>query len=461
MPGTADTSEPVLAPFAAFCADAATCTLPEAVLHAAKRCVLDYMGATLPGGAIAPATMMTQALSDMLGHGRARLYPGGEVTDAKTAALINGAASHTIEFDDIYRDGIYHPGVPVISAALAIAEAKGVSGETFLRGVIAGYEVSDRIAETVNPAHYAFWHTTGTVGTIGAAAAAATILGLNKEQAMHALANAVTLCSGLQQAFRGDAMAKPMHGGHAAETGLTCALVAGAGVTGVLDMLEGERGFGNAMCGGVDWSNAAKTLGKDFTIQRITVKNHAACGHAHAAIDGALHLQAAHNINPADIVRIDAGTYGPAVEIVGQQIVKTVFEAKFSLPYCVAVALLHGSCRMAAFEDDKLQDQAVLDLAKKIFVSKDDECDAAFPKRRSAKVTMTLADGSVLDFYSPTRKGDPDSPLSDAELSAKYHDLATDIIGAERAQRLEECIWKLDTLDDVAALYPGLRNAAE
>ena len=103
----------------------------------------------------------------------------------------------------------------------------------------------------------------------------------------------------------------------------------------------------------------------------------------------------------------------------------------------------------------------MLDLAKKIFVSKDDECDAAFPKRRSAKVTVTLADGRAFDFYAPTRKGDPDAPLSDTELSAKYHDLATDIIGAERTQQLEACIWKLDTLDDVAALYPGLRNAAE
>lgn len=454
-------SDPVLASFARFSASAASIDLPDTVMHAAKRCVLDYMGATLPGGAIAPASLMKVSFADMLGRGSARLYPNGEITDPRTAALINGAASHTIEFDDIYRDGIYHPGVPVISAALAIAEARGVSGETFLRGVISGYEVSNRIAETVNPDHYAFWHTTGTVGTFGAAAAAATILGLDENQSLHALANAGTLAAGLQQAFRGDAMAKPMHGGHAADTGLMCALAASAGVTGIPDMLEGERGFGQAMCGGPDWSKAAKTLGSDYTILRMTVKNHAACGHAHAAIDGALHLQNEHGFKASEIAKIEAGTYGPAVEIVGAQEVSSAFEAKFSLPYCVAVTLLDGSCRTKAFTDERRADPDIHALAKRIFVSKDDACDAAFPKRRSANISITLTDGRELNFFSPTRKGDPDAPLTDTELSEKYRELAVDVIGSERASALENKIWSLETLPSISELYPDTRAAAE
>ncbi len=452
---------PVLKAFAAFCAEARTRDFDDSVWHAAKRCVLDYYGTTLPGGAVAPATMLKTAFADMLGRGGARLYPGGEITDARTAALINGAASHTVEFDDIYRDGIYHPGVPVISAALAVAESRGVSGETLLRGVIAGYEVSNRIAETINPAHYAFWHTTGTVGTFGAAAAAATILGLEEDQALNALANAGTLAAGLQQAFRGDGMAKPMHGGHAADTGVMCAISASSGVTGIHDMLEGERGFGNAMCGGVDWSQVSATLGDDFTILRMTVKNHAACGHGHAAIDGALHLQAGHGFGPGDVERVDAGTYGPAVEIVGAQETTSAFEAKFSLPYCVAVALYDGSCRMKAFTDERRADPKLHELARKVFVSKDDDCDAAFPKRRSAKVKVTLKDGSVHEYYSPTRKGDPDAPLTDAELSEKYQELATPELGTERAAALEASVWSLEKLANVAELFPATRAAAE
>jgi len=451
-----------LTPYAKFAAKASSGALPVEAWHGAKRALLDYMGATLPGGVLPPATLLKDAFADVLGRGNARVYPGGETTDARTAAFINGAASHTIEFDDIYRDGIYHPGVPVISAALAIAETRGVSGDMLLRGIISGYEVSNRIAETVNPAHYAYWHTTGTIGTFGSAAAAATILGLTAEQTLHALSNAGTLAAGLQQAFRGDAMSKPMHGGHAADTGLTCALSAGAGVTGVVDMIEGPRGFGNAMCGGdVDWSKSAATLGEDFTITRVTIKNHAACGHGHAAIDAALALQGEHGFDASDVARVDVGSYGPAVEILDSQDVSTAFEGKFSLPYCVAVALTTGSCRTRAFADDLIADPDIAALAHKVFVTQDDECHNAFPKKRSAKVKITLTDGKEFSFHAKTRKGDPDSPLSDAELSEKYRELAVDVIGAERTRVLEDRIWSIETLSDVTELYPDLRSAAE
>ncbi len=419
------------------------------------------MAATLPGGALPPATLLINAFEESLGHGKARLYPSGRSADARTAALINGAASHTIEFDDIFRDGLYHPGVPVISAALAIAEARDVTGEALLRGIVSGYEVSNRIARHVNPAHYSFWHTTGTIGTFGAAAAVATILRLSDEQSLHALANAATLAAGLQQAFRGDAMSKPMHGGHAADTGLMCAMSAGAGVTGVTDMLEGPRGFGHAMCDGVDWTNADQGLGDEFTIINTTIKNHAACGHAHAAIDALQHLIAEHGLLPNDIDRIDVGTYGPAVEIVGGQDYSTPFEAKFSLPYCLAAAHYLGSCRTSAFSNENLRDPKLRSLAKRVFVTKDDECHQAFPSQRSAKVTLTMGDGRSLAHHARTRKGDPDAPLSDSELQHKYDELASQVLGSDRAGSLAEAIWRIDELETVSALYPPLKAAAE
>ncbi|HBC08978.1 MAG TPA: 2-methylcitrate dehydratase, partial [Rhodospirillaceae bacterium] len=187
-------------PFAKYAADLSPDDLPADALHAAKRCLLDWFAAALPGTVIEPATLLTAAFKDCIGRGGARLYPSGDTTDARTAAFINGAASHTVEFDDIYRNALYHPGVPVISAALAIAQARGVSGARLLTGIVAGYEVSNRLGAAANPAHYEFWHTTGTIGTFGAAAAAANILGLSAEQTLHALANAGTLAAGLQQA---------------------------------------------------------------------------------------------------------------------------------------------------------------------------------------------------------------------------------------------------------------------
>ena len=177
-----------------------TSKLPADVIHHAKRAVIDWYAALLPGSLCPPATLLELAFADDLDRGKARLARGRRST-VRTAALINGAASHTVEFDDIYRDAGYHPGSPTISAALAAAQASGASGERFLRGVIVGYEISTRIGEAVMPSHYNFWHTTGTVGAFGAAASAATALNLNHEQWSHAVATVGTFAAGLQQAF--------------------------------------------------------------------------------------------------------------------------------------------------------------------------------------------------------------------------------------------------------------------
>lgn len=441
-----------LLPFADFTARIATETPPASVVHAAKRCIMDWFAATCPGGTEPPATLLIAALDDVIGRGRARLFPSGQVTDARTAALINGAASHTIEFDDIFRDAIYHPGVPVISAALAVAQARGLSGLDLIRGVIAGYEVSNRLGRAVNPAHYRYWHTTGTIGTFGAAAATAALLKCDANQALHALANAGTLAAGLQQAFRADAMAKPMHGGHAAETGVTCALGAAYGVTGAVDVLEGPVGFGAAMCDDPDWAQAAAGLGEDFTITRTTVKNHAACGHAHAAIDGILKLQRDHGFAAGDVARIDVGSYKAAVDIVAKKDPATIFEAKFSLPYCAAMALTTGSVRTAAFTDEYLTNADIASLAMKVDVRLDEGCEAAFPKQRSANVAVTLNDGRQLEHISPTRKGDPDDPLSDAELEEKYLELLAPLAGDAAARNLLATLWHLDEVSDAGDL---------
>src|SRR6266700_3498509 len=192
----------VLERFAGYAASLNEAPLPADALHHARRCVLDWFAAAIPGGVEPPATLLAQAFAEELDHGGAGLVPSGRRATARAAALINGAASHTIEFDDIFRDAIYHPGVVTVPAALALAQSRGLSGAALLRAVIAGYEVGTR---------------TGTVGCFGAAAAASAILRLDATRTAHALANAGTLAAGLQQAFRADCMSKPMHAGHAAE----------------------------------------------------------------------------------------------------------------------------------------------------------------------------------------------------------------------------------------------------
>ena len=448
-----------LRPFADYAAGIATADLPGEALHAAKRCVIDWFASVLVGGLQPPATLLIRAYGDSIGSGGAVLYPSGQRTDPRTAALINGAAAHTIEFDDIYRDALYHPGAPVISAALPLAQARGRDGNGFMRSIIAGYEVSNRMGVAVNPAHYKFWHTTGTIGTFGAAAAASAVLGLDADKTAHALANAGTLAAGLQQAFRADAMAKPLHTGQAAETGVKLALAASHGVTGALDILDGDVGFAAAMCEGPDWRAAAEDLGQDFTITRTTFKNHAACGHTHAAIDAILALRNEHGLKPEDIAHIRAGTFRKALEITGNKNPQTIFEAKFSLPYCAAMALTAGRVRTEAFTPELLKDKALRDLIDKVEVTVDDEIEAGFPKHRAARIEIETTGGERFEHYAPTRKGDPDNPLTDAELAEKFLELTGPVLGNTEAQALLDALWGLDKATELTALPARVSEA--
>jgi 2-methylcitrate dehydratase PrpD len=422
-----------------------TSKLRDDVVHHAKRAVIDWYAALLPGSRVAPATLLEQALAEDLDRGRARLASGRRAT-LRAAALINGAASHSVEFDDIYRDAGYHPGSPVISAALAAAQSTGASGEKFLRGVIVGYEVSTRIGEAVMPSHYKYWHTTGTVGCFGAAAAVATILGCNREQFMHALATVGTFASGLQQAFRSQAMTKPLHGGHAADAGAMSAMAASKGVTGALDILEGEVGFGKALSAEQDWSKATHGLGEDYHINRMTFKNHGCCGHTFPSIDGALELKHRHNLDYREIKKIRLASYKAGLNIIDNATPEGEYQAKFSIQYTVAHALVHGSVRLNAFLPDRMANKDVRELMKKFEVIADPELSKGYPNQRAAQVEIEMNDGRKFSHFQPYRKGDPELPLTDEELNDKFLELATPVIGETDARALLAELWRTEKL---------------
>ena len=435
-----------------------TSRLPPEVIHHAKRAVIDWYASFLPGSLVAPAVLLEQALADELDRGRARLASGRRAS-LRAAALINGAASHSVEFDDIWRDAVYHPGAPVISAALAAAQTRGANGEKFLRGVIVGYEVSTRIGDAVMPSHYKYWHTTGTVGCFGSAAAVATLLGCDRAQFAHALGTAGSFASGLQQAFRSQAMTKPMHAGHAAEAGALAALAAASGVTGVADMLEGEVGFGAATSVKPDWSKATHGLGTDYHITRVTFKNHGCCGHTFPSIDAVLHLQHQHGIAHQDIRKIHIATYQGGLDVVNNFKPEGEYQAKFSLPYVVAHALVHGSVRLNAFEPARLSDPGVRALMQKIELVADAGMSAKFPGQRAARAEIEMADGRKLAHFQPTRKGDPELPLTDDELNEKYLELAAPVVGEPAARALLADLWQLERLPGVEFDH-GVRQPA-
>ncbi len=437
---------------AAYAVDIGERSLPDRVVHAAKRCFVDGMAAMVCGAVNPPATLMIQALEEELDHGGAQIIPSGRSAPVRTAALINGAAAHAMEVDDIFRDAVYHPGPPVISAVLAACQGRKNTGEILIRSLIAGYEVSNRVGKAMQPAHYDYWHTTGTIGTIGAAAGCSVAFRLNLFQAKHALANSVTMAAALQQAFATDSMGKPIHAGHAAEAGAMAALLAEQGVTGADGMFEGPRGFGRAMSRDVDWDEVTSNLTDDYTITRMTQKNHTCCGHVFAAIDSIVALASEHKLSASDIVSIQVGTYAKGVEICGNRDPKTVYEAKFSLPYAVAVGLIFGRVRFNVFNHETLFDPTVRKVMSLIDFEIDLDAEEKFPNYRSATVSVITADGRQLQHHSPTRKGDPDNPLTDAELEDKFYELVEPVTGSVVATALLDECWNLERFDNVSLL---------
>jgi 2-methylcitrate dehydratase PrpD len=392
--------------------------LDKSVIHHARRAVIDWHAALYPGLVVPPVTLMQKAF--------------GTEKSPRLSALINGTAAHTVEVDDIYRDGIYHPGAPTIAAARALTEE--------LRPVVVGYEISTRIGAAMGRAHYKHWHNTGTIGCFGAAAAAAEALHLNKDQFAHALATVTTFAAGLQQAFRMDSMSKPLHAGRAAEAGVAAALMAREGVTGSLDVMQG---FAAAMGDKPDWEKGLATLGKDFHITRMTFKNHACCGHTFAAIDGALEVQKRMQAKPEDIEAVEVATYRAGLEVAHYENPRTPAEGRFSLKYVVATALSHGSVRLAAFEPERLNDATTKRLMDRISLKVDPELEAAFPAQRAARVAIR-ARGKREEWLQPTRIGDPEAPLSDRVLEEKYFELVTPVLGEAKAREVLARLWKLE-----------------
>ncbi|WP_439597108.1 MmgE/PrpD family protein [Falsiroseomonas sp.] len=411
--------------------------LTAEVEHHARRALVDWFAALLPGCAQPPATLLAGVLADQRGTGRAICYVDGQPGALRHAALLNATASHTVEFDDIFRDAGYHPACPTIPAALAAAQARGGDMDLLLRAITAGYEVGCRIGVAVQPSHYRYWHTTGTVGTFGAAAAVGVVLGLDETRMAHALATAATMAGGLQQAFRGEGMSKPLHPGHAAEAGALAALAASAGVTGALDVLHGPVGFAAATSeDSGKWDKALAGLDETFAITAMTFKNHGCCGHIFAGLDGLATLQAAHGFTAEDVAAIHLGGYSATKDVCDRPVVETEQQARFSAQYCLAALLVLGGVRIAAFTQENLTNPRIRAVMPKVTVSLDPALAADYPARRAANLEVRLTDGRLLRHHQPTRKGDPDAPLSEAELDAKFQELAQPMVGPDAASAL-------------------------
>ncbi|MWB78000.1 MmgE/PrpD family protein [Pseudooceanicola sp. 216_PA32_1] len=409
---------------------------------------LDWFATTLPGTMQRPATLLAASGLGRSG-GKAWCYTGERRIDPRSAAFINGSASHTVEFDDIFRDGGYHPGSPTLAAALAVAQDLEASRDAFDRAVIGGYEVGCRVAMALQPSHYVNWHITGTVGTFGSAAAAAMLLGCDRAGIANAIAIATSFAGGVQQNLQGESMVKAMHPGHAADAGILAAYAAAAGATGARDSLDGPRGYAAATSDGTgNWGAAFDGAGEWTPITRMTVKIHGCCGHIFPSLDALDILRRTHGFGPGDIEAIRIEGYGPTKDICDRPDPQVAQEARFSAQYCLSAQMVLGGVRLAAFEPEALRNPDIRALMARITVDRAEDLAAEYPRKRMARLHVTLKDGRSWTHFQPSRRGDPDNPISRTDLEAKYEELVAPILTASELERLRKTIFDGTDLPD-------------
>lgn len=407
-----------------------------------RKKTLDLLADWIANGAAGFHSKIGRALSGVFpegpSNGKAVLLGTLQQTAPLEAALINGGACHSLEFDDAYRGGLFHPGAPVISAAWAASGIKEISGPRFLTAIAAGYEISMRLAEAVNPGHNQIWHTTGTVGTFGAAASASHCLGLDSVQTANAFGLAGTQASGLWEILPDSPLSKGLHTGKAAQSGLLAALLSGQGISGPSTIFEGARGFFKAMVPeDVNMEACCAGLGDEWRLSQTTIKAYPVCGHTMTSIEAALKL--GRNVNPDRIEKIEIRAHSVSMGIAGNMAPRTELEAKFSIAFCVAVALTQKKVTLVNFSPDILSDPVVLSLLSKTTMITDDELGNV-KGQRPARITLTFNDGSTCSETAYTRKGDPENPLTRAEIKNKFMGLVDGIWGAKMGESIFHAI---------------------
>jgi 2-methylcitrate dehydratase PrpD len=430
--------------------------LPEATVRAARRAILDTLGVMLAGSVEVTAERIRALIAHRRGSDEATLVGTPLRGSVEDAALANGTAAHALDYDDLNQSLSGHPSAPILPAALALGERQRVSGAALLAAFVVGVEIEAKLGRALNPGHYETgWHATSTLGVLGAAGAAAKLLGLSAERTAHALAIAASMASGIKANFGTDC--KPLHVGHAARGGVEAALLAEIGFTGNPRALEHGDGFGSTYGAGNPpaWDLTTAGLGAPHELVEpgVGVKRFPSCASTHQALDATLALAQETRIDPMAVQAVECAVHYLAPHQLIYDRAETGLQGKFSMPYCVAVALLDGSVGFAQFADERVRGADVQALMPKVrmFVHPEQTTRECLPTRFS-EVTITLRDGRRLRRRVSHAKGQPQNPLTDAELTAKFRDCAARALPPERVEAVLAAVRGLETLSDVGTL---------
>jgi 2-methylcitrate dehydratase PrpD len=422
--------------------------LPPEVLDRARYFLVDYLAVAIRGAREESAKAVQRMVQRIGANGCATVIGTRMRTIPGLAAMANGAAAHGIEQDDTHSGGSIHLGATMYSAALAVAETMPeTSSDAFLTAVVAGYEATARIAMAVQPKeHYALgFHPTPTCGVFGAAITSAKLLGLTTEQTLAAVGIAGSMAAGSMEFLAEGAWTKRIHPGLAAQNGIHAALLGAEGFSGPLHILEGRDGFLHGYSRNPVAERLTADLGQTFEILHTAVKPHACCRYMQGPIDAILAIMREHNIQAAQIQRIEIAVLEAGWGIVAEPRPKkynpeSVVDAQFSMPFGAAVAAMDGAAGLDQFTLEKVRSPKIRELMNKVALVKDARIEETFPTEWPARVVIETENGQRHEKLVRYPKGDPENPLTWDEMTAKFRSLAGTVLSPERCDEIIEAI---------------------
>jgi 2-methylcitrate dehydratase PrpD len=429
--------------------------LPHEAIHWAKVGILDTVGVTL-AGAREECTRIVDGIAARGATGPSLIFGSNRRTAPLEAALVNGTASHALDFDDMNNTLGGHPSVPILPALIALADEIGASGRDFLAAYVAGFETECKVAMGVHFYHYTKgWHPTATLGVFGAAAACAKVLKLSDDKIATALSIAASLAAGIKANF--GTMVKPLHVGHCTRNGMFSALLARDGFTAGDRVFEHKQGFFNVFNGEGNY-DAGKILPAwarplDIVKPGIAIKQYPCCGSTHSALDAMLKLAREHQPAADDIERVDVWIHARRLEHTNRPEPKSDLDAKFSVQYCMTRALLDRRISIEHFEGRAYEEPAVRKLLPRVHAA---TCTTAqFPADNhfGAEVKLVLRGGKVLSAKVDQPLGrTSDNPLPAGLLKEKFEDCAARALPRERVASVYSVIQDFEKLKDVREL---------
>jgi len=420
--------------------------IPEAVVHAAKRCLLHWIGCSVGGSREESVEVALAAVAELSGPRLASVLGRKEKLDITHAAFINGVSADVLSFTDTHPQTLIHAGGVIGSAALALAERTPASGADFLNAYLLGYEVACRVGLAIYPWHYnRGWHITGTAGIFGATAAAGKLLGLDEKHMVWALGIASTQSAGLREMF--GSMCKNLHIGRAAQNGLWSALLASKGYTSSEHSLEAPRGFANVLGEKPNLDAITDGLGKRFEILQNTYKPYPCGVVIHPIIEGCIRLASQHPLAASDIQRIKLRCNPLVIELCGKQKPARTLEAKLSVYHCAAAALLERRMTEQEYSPSNIVNAEVLALRDKVVVTVDEKI-----REDETHVAIELNGGETLSCHVDHVIGSFERPMSNQDIEQKFRGLTEPLLPKTRVDEIIDTCANMMKIGDAAVL---------